>query len=78
MGNHGKQEQDLKNFVAGHFIEFMKKLKEDDRLSELEAYMPDYTDVSKNRWNIEKAKVVLEVLKSKNKNEVEKILSFLD
>ena len=80
MGNYDeqKQEKDLNVFVARRFAEFIQELKEDGSLSELDDYMPDHADVDKSRWNMDKAKVILKILKSKNKDEVDKILSFLD
>ena len=78
MENYDVQAQDMQYFVGSGFCEFIHKLKENNRLSVLEDYFPDHTDANKNRWNIEKAKVVLKLLESKNKDEVDKVLSFLD
>lgn len=62
--------------VSDMFTQFIRELAEDDRLSELEGYIPK-GKVCQN-WNINKAKIVLELLKSRNSDELEKILDYLD
>lgn len=78
MENYDVRVHDLEYLFGPHLRDFIQKLKEDDRLSELEDDIPDHEDCDRNRWNLEKAKAVLKILKSKNRDEVDKILSFLD
>ena len=58
MSNNTNLKADDFRFVAGGFMVYIKKLRDDDRLSELEKYIPDEDNA---RWNMEKAKIVLEV-----------------
>lgn len=62
--------------VASSFMDFMNELSEDGRLSELEKYIWDSADI--NRWNLEKAKIVFEVLKLRNRDEAKNILSYME
>ena len=78
MENYNARVKDLGYYVGTNFGEFIKKNKENGSLSELEDDIPAHEDCARNRWNMEKAKVVLKILNSKNRDEVDKILSFLD
>lgn len=47
-------------------------------MAQLKKYFPSDRESELNRWNIEKTKTVLELLRSNNKDDIEKILSFLE
>ena len=68
MENYDVRVHDLEYLFGPHLRDFIQKLKEDDRLSELEDDIPDHEDCDRNRWNLEKAKAVLKILKKKLEN----------
>lgn len=63
------------NLFASSFMDYIEKLWDDGRLSELAEYIPDK---SEDRWNMEKVKIVLDVLKLKTRDEAETILSYIE
>lgn len=63
------------NLFANSFMDFIDKLWNDGHLSELGEYIPNKGDA---RWNMEKVKIVLDVLKLKNCDEEETILSYIE
>lgn len=78
MANYEEEMKATLRFVADNFAKFIRDLSEDGELAQLGRYFPSNRASETNRWNIEKAKTVLELLKSNNKDDIEKILSFLE
>ena len=77
-----REYQDLKetahSVVSNTLTSFLEKNADNDsNLSELKVY---FDDAGRQGviWDMEKAKIVLSVLKSKNKEEIKKVLSYLD
>lgn len=80
MSNYPDQKTHNLRYVGSSFMEFINQIIEEEHLSELEKYIPSQADAERKgyRWNIEKAQIVLEVLKLKNLDEAEKIISFME
>lgn len=55
-------------------MNYIEKLWDDGWLSELDEYIP-YKGTAK--WNVENIKIILEVLKIRNRNKIENILSYM-
>lgn len=75
MTNYSNIRTNDFNLFASGFIDYIEKLWDDGCLSELAEYIPDK---SEDRWNMEKVKIVLDVLKLKNRDEAETILSYIE
>lgn len=65
-------------FIADNFAKFIQNLSEEGDLEQLKKYFPSDSESELNKWNIEKTKTVLELLRSSNKYDVQKVLSFLE
>lgn len=79
MSNNHKIKQNVLDIVSNTLFQSLTELSEDGKLSELEPYIPNRDDVKKNyKWNIDKLKIVLEVLKLNNPESIKAILSYLD
>lgn len=63
------------NFISATFRNFLCELKDDERLGELEKYIPSNNNF---KWNIEKVKILLELLKLRNRDDADKILSYME
>lgn len=63
------------NLFASSFMDYIEKLRDDECLSELAEYVPDKGDTE---WNMEKVKIILDVLKLKKRNEAENIFSYIE
>ena len=77
MSEYNPVKGDAINVVCRNFEKFIDELIEDGRLSEIRRYIPDYKYHNNYTWNIEKAKIVFELLRLSNHDEAEKILSYL-
>ena len=62
------------SFISKSFREFLCDLEGDERLAELGNYVSSNNNV---KWNIEKVKILLETLKLRNRDDEEKILSYM-
>lgn len=61
--------------ISKGFKEFIERIEVDERLSELEEYLPSKSDSEQYRWTIDKAKIVLELLKVRDHDTEDTILS---
>ena len=75
MSEITKLKVDDFNFISESFRRFLCDLRDGERLSELGKYIPSNNDV---KWNVEKAKILLETLKLKNHDDVDKIISYME
>lgn len=66
----------LNEIVSNGLFKFIRSHKNDDCLSELLTYVDD-AERDGYKWDIEKIKVVLEIIKLQGGNTIEEILSFL-
>ena len=72
------------NVVGNDFVDFINDIKENDNLSEseelqLKSCIPNSNEDEKNyKWDIEKAEIILKVLKLKNRGNIKKILSYIN
>lgn len=70
--------------VCDDFVDFINDIKESDNLSkseelQLKSCIPNSNEDEKNyKWDIEKAEIILKVLKLKNRGNIEKILSYVN
>ena len=79
MSNNHNLKQNVLDIVARTLSQSLTELSEDGKLSELEQYIPNRNNDKKNyKWNINKLKIVLEVLKLNNPESIKAILSYLD
>lgn len=78
MANN-KDVQAAIRYVARNFEDFIQKLqlRENEDWEQLRKLFPNSSESESNRWNTEKAKTVLKLLRS-DKDDIERILSFLD
>lgn len=74
----GKKAQDAANYVSGNFVKFVEKLDENGEIAKIAKYIPSSNEAESNGWSVEKAVVVLELLKSRNVDDIERIRSFLE
>lgn len=63
------------NFISRSFRDFLCELRDDGRLAELGSCVLSNTDL---KWNIEKVKILLELLKLGNCDDADKILSYME
>lgn len=75
MSEFTKLKVDDFNFISESFRGFLCDLRDGERLAELKKYIPSNNDV---KWNVEKAKILLETLKLKNREDADKILSYME
>ena len=75
MSEFAKLKVDDFNFISESFRRFLCDLRDGERLSELGKCIPSNNDV---KWNVEKAKILLETLKLKNRDDADKILSYME
>ncbi len=75
MSEFTKLKVDDFNFISESFRGFLCDLRDGERLAELKKYIPSNNDV---KWNVEKAKILLETLKLKNRDDADKILSYME
>lgn len=64
-------------YVAGNFVNLLRKLVEEERFDELSEFLPDNQELNQNRWTKEKIKIVLQVLGSRVPHELQEVLSYL-
>lgn len=75
MPNFTKLRVDDFKFISETFGEFLWELRDNERLGELEKYISSNTGFN---WNIEKVKILLELLKLRNRDGLYKILSYME
>ena len=71
------EKENALRYISGNFENFIQKLVDEDRLSELKEYIPNRSDVLGNRWTVEKAKIVFEVLKANSHALDEQLLAYV-
>ena len=74
MSKFTKLKVDDFNFISESFGGFLYYLRDNERLAELEKYIPSNNEA---KWNIEKVKILLETLKLRNHDDADKILSYM-
>ena len=64
-------------YISGNFERFIQNLVNEERLSELMDYIPESGTAGENRWTVEKAKIVFEVLKTRSRALDEQVLAYV-